>query len=108
MSDSKIEKVSTRRKPPRAGMGRPPGSGNKNTTAIKDMIEQALSESGGKDYLKRQAIDNPAAFMGLVGKILPKDINHGGQPGNPIEMIRNLSDVELDERINAILKGKVG
>lgn len=72
------------RKPCNAGKGRGKGNLNKNTAAIKDMIDQALREAGGVEYLKRQAIENPAAFMGLLGKILPKDINVGGQSGNPI------------------------
>lgn len=38
------------------------------------MIEAALSNVGGVSYLERQADENPVAFMGLVGKILPKDV----------------------------------
>lgn len=71
-------------KPCNAGKGRGKGNLNKNTAAIKDMIDQALREAGGVDYLKRQAEENPSAFLGLLGKILPKDINVGGQTGNPI------------------------
>jgi hypothetical protein len=53
------------------GKGRPKGSPNKTTQSIKEMIEHALDEVGGKEYLKGQAVLNPVAFMGLVGKILP-------------------------------------
>jgi len=60
------------------------GIPNKNTAAIKDMIEKALHEAGGIEYLKRQADENPSAFMGLIGKIIPKDINVGGQSDNPL------------------------
>lgn len=63
-----------KRKPPRAGMGRPKGAANKATKAIKDMIEGALSDVGGQQYLARQAEENPAAFLSLVGKVLPKQI----------------------------------
>lgn len=66
----------TRRKPPAAGMGRPKGSTNKLKGELKDMIRQALDESGGVDYLKQQATSNPNAFLSLVGKIIPKDIKH--------------------------------
>lgn len=55
--------------------GRPKGVGNKVTTELKDMILQALNEAGGVSYLVGQAKVNGGAFMGLVGKILPKDIN---------------------------------
>lgn len=65
----------TAKKPPRAGMGRPKGATNKATKELKDMILGALDDAGGQKYLKLQAIENPTAFMGLVGKVLPKDIN---------------------------------
>jgi hypothetical protein len=61
--------------------GKPKGAKTKTTAAIKDMIEQALSNVGGVAYLQRQADENPVAFMGLVGKILPKDLNIGGELG---------------------------
>lgn len=71
-------------KPPNAGKGRGKGNVNKTTAAIKEMIEGALQEAGGQEYLVKQAKENPTAFLTLVGKILPRDINHGGQPDNPI------------------------
>lgn len=55
--------------------GRPKGIPNKINIDIKNMIMEALEDAGGKDYLIRQADENPAAFMGLVAKIIPKDIN---------------------------------
>lgn len=51
--------------------GRQKGSPNKLTKQLKDMILQALDDSGGVDYLKQTAIDHPAAFLTLVGKVLP-------------------------------------
>lgn len=60
------------------------GKPNKATAAIKEIIEGALQDAGGQAYLARQAEENPSAFMGLLGKILPKDINVGGQDGNPV------------------------
>ena len=58
----------------RSKTGRKVGTANKATKEIKDMIAGALSDVGGQAYLAAQAIDNPVAFMGLIGKILPKDI----------------------------------
>ena len=58
----------TKRKPPAAGKGRPKGSRNKTTAAIKDMLLQALDEAhseGAVAYLKQQAAQNPVAFMTL-------------------------------------------
>lgn len=63
------------RKPPAAGKGRPKGSQNKATKALKDMILGALDDAGGQDYLRRQSIKNPTAFMTLIGKVLPTTIN---------------------------------
>jgi len=55
--------------------GRVKGTPNKANAEIKDMIRGALDDAGGRAYLAQQALDNPVAFMGLLGKILPKDIN---------------------------------
>jgi len=38
------------------------------------MILEALDRAGGVDYLRRQAVENPPAFLALVGKVLPKDV----------------------------------
>lgn len=65
-----------------AGKGRPKGSVNKQTAALKDMILAALDQQGGIDYLSRQADENPTAFMTLVGKVLPLQV--AGDPENPM------------------------
>lgn len=67
--------------------GRTKGVPNKATAEIKTMIEGALTAVGGQKYLEQQAIENPTAFMTLLGKILPKDVNLGGQPENPLKSI---------------------
>jgi hypothetical protein len=71
-------------KPPAAGKGRPKGALNKVTGQLKDMILGALSDAGGKEYLLKQAKENPTAFMTLIGKVLPSDINVSGADGGPI------------------------
>lgn len=57
------------------GPGRPKGVPNKTTKAVKDMILQALANKGGVKYLEVQAEKNPTAFLTLVGKVLPLDVN---------------------------------
>jgi hypothetical protein len=57
------------------GKGRIKGVPNKATKALKDMILGALDDAGGQDYLCRQSIENPTAFMTLIGKVLPMSIN---------------------------------
>jgi len=56
--------------------GRVKGTPNKANAEIKDMIRGALDDAGGRAYLTQQALDNPVAFMGLLGKILPKDVSN--------------------------------
>lgn len=57
-----------------AGKGRPKGSVNKATKAIKDMVVEALDQAGGVEYLLTQSRDNPTAFLTLVGKTLPLQV----------------------------------
>jgi hypothetical protein len=65
--------------------GRKKGTPNKTTRALKDMILQALEDAGGVKYLKRQARENPAAFLTLIGKIVPNEIRaqHSGDNQMP-------------------------
>jgi hypothetical protein len=50
------------------------GIPNKFTADMRSMIQQAFEEVGGVDYLINQAHENPKAFMVLVGKIVPAQI----------------------------------
>jgi hypothetical protein len=59
-------------------LGRP----NKITADIKAMILGALSEAGGQAYLVEQAVKNPVAFMGLLGKVLPMQV--AGEDGSAV------------------------
>jgi hypothetical protein len=60
--------------------------GNKTTQSLKEAILRAADEAGGKEgligYLKDQALNNPTAFMGLLGKVLPLTIK--GDPTAPV------------------------
>jgi hypothetical protein len=64
------------------GKGRKKGVPNKVTGALKEMILGALDDAGGRAYLKTQATENPAAFMTLVGKVLPMTV--AGDADNPL------------------------
>lgn len=68
----------------RPNAGRPKGVPNKLTTDVKEMILAALNGAGGADYLQRQANENPASFMTLVGKVLPMTV--AGDKDAPIEV----------------------
>jgi hypothetical protein len=55
--------------------GRKKGTPNKFTGELKDLILGALDQAGGMEYLARQAEEKPAAFLALVGKVLPLQVN---------------------------------
>lgn len=78
--------------PPRKKTGgRVAGTPNKLTAELKDMILKALDEAGGVKYLKSTAASNPAAFLSLVGKVLPLQVTGAG--GGAIQFQR------IDRRI---------
>jgi hypothetical protein len=62
--------------------GRQKGSLNKLSADIKDMILGALQDVGGRDYLAARALDQPVAFMSLLGRVLPHQLT--GESGAPI------------------------
>lgn len=64
--------------------GKPKGALNKNTKALKDMILGALDKCGGEKYLQQQALDNPNAFLQLIGKVLPTTL--AGDPNAPVSI----------------------
>jgi hypothetical protein len=64
---------------PKTG-GRCKGAPNKITNDLKQMILGALDDVGGQKYLARQAEENPVAFMGLIGKVLPTTLNATVEP----------------------------
>jgi hypothetical protein len=87
MADSKEGKVTGRRPPPNAGKGRPKGSLNKSTVAVKEALSQAFDDLRGVEGLTTWARENPTAFYQLWGKMLPLQV--GGDPdGVPIKISR--------------------
>jgi hypothetical protein len=70
-------------RPPAAGRGRPKGAHNKVSADVKAMILGAL-EKCGEQYFIEQASKNPAAFMALVGKVLPLQVS--GEDRGPIKI----------------------
>jgi len=77
----------------KTGGGSRKGIQNKATKEIKDMINGALNAVGGEKYLIRQAEENPVAFMTLIGKIIPKDVN-ANLTGN-VQLILNKNDANI-------------
>ena len=58
--------------------GRQKGTPNKVTAALKDailMAADAAHPEGMVVYLTHQAQENPTAFMSLLGRVVPADVN---------------------------------
>lgn len=51
------------------------------TRTIKAAIEEAFNTVGGPDYLAKMATEQPAAFMTLLGKVLPTQLEHSNPDG---------------------------
>jgi len=64
-----------------AGKGRPKGAPNKINAELKEMILQALNQSGGVGYLMSVAASHPPAFVALLGKVLPMTLQGAGEDG---------------------------
>lgn len=86
---------------PKTG-GRKKGTPNKRTALLKDAILEAAQQAGGGDkeglvnYLTARALDNPVAFMALLGKVLPMQVT-GDDDSGPIRVVINrYADREAD------------
>lgn len=42
---------------------------------LRAMTIKALIEAGGVDYLARQAVENPGPFLGLLGRVMPREVH---------------------------------
>lgn len=70
--------------------GKPKGAANKTTKTLREAILLAAEQSGGDGkgkgglvgYLKRVAYQDVKAFAGLLGRVLPLQVQ--GDPNNPL------------------------
>ncbi len=70
--------------------GRKKGTPNKITALLKDDILQAASDAhpeGRVGYLTQQAKENPTAFLTLLGKVIPTQVEGSGDKGEIIHCI---------------------
>lgn len=104
----------------KAGPGRPKGSPNKFPGLLKEALIEAAEYAGRKlppiskrgpkvtdlvNYLAHQAIASPNAFLPLLGRVLPLQINHDGAN---IVMIDKIEMVVVDGRSDDINGGGTG
>lgn len=78
--------------------GRAKGVPNKLTRTIKEAIEQAFEQVGGPDYLATMAKEQPAAFMTLLGKVLPTQVQHSNPDGTLRQQPTVVRIVAADDR----------
>lgn len=71
---------------PNNGKGRPKGATNRVGRQLKEMILGALDDCGGQAYLTECAQDpkTRAAFLTLLGKVLPSEMRHAGPGGEAL------------------------
>jgi len=70
-----------------SGQGRPRGVPNRINRDLREMILGALSDVGGAAYLARQAETSPAAFMALLGRVLPLQMAGDGGGAVTIQVV---------------------
>lgn len=81
----------------RPGAGRPRGSLDKGNAKLREMILGALDQAGGQEYLANMAQTSPAAFMSLLGKVLPTTL--ASDPNAPFAL--RIERVIVDPKTNA-------
>jgi len=79
----------------RPGSGRKKGSPNRLTSDLRQMILGALEAAGGERYLSKVAKDHPAAFLALIGKLLP--LQHAGEIGGTLHVVERTVDAPPSE-----------
>ena len=72
--DTKIVGDTGRRKPPRAGKGRPRGSVNKTTKTLKEALLNSFETLGSEKWLVSLAESDPKAYASLLGRLVPSEI----------------------------------
>lgn len=79
--------------------GRVKGTPNKTTAQLKDAILEAAetaNPAGLVGYLRDLALNNSTAFAGLLGKILPKDVNLGLDNETVLAITRSFVQAKSD------------
>lgn len=84
--------------------GRKPGSKNVITRELAAMIDGALADLGGQQWLVQTALDEPTAFLALLGKRLPKDLRIGGGLKLQVNLVRDTSR-QPDDKLPASRPG---
>ncbi len=96
MNSEKQSKNSKGKGGARAGAGRPKGAIDKGNALIRELIVQTLDNLGGTDYLEATARSHPAAFLSLLGKVMPVQLEGAG--GGAIQLERTVRFVKAEPK----------
>ena len=81
---------------PHPGPGRPKGSVNRTTAALKEALLEAFDRGGGVDWLLALMKSEPKTFASLLSRLIPTE--------SKTEITTNeLTDDERRDRITALL-----
>lgn len=84
--------IIVKKKPRKAGQGRPKGALNKTTRSVKEAIEYAAQGLGGADRLiawaKEDAANERAFWSSIYPKLLPLTV--AGDVNNPLHIINKI------------------
>ena len=87
----------------RSGSGRPRGSENALSQDVKGMVLSALDELGGQDFLTEQARENPVAFLTLIGKMIPRQVNADiGSSIDPAIELEKMKQRSIDVKLRLV------
>ncbi len=81
--------------------GRPKGTQNKTTTALKDALMLSFERLGGAAYLEEVARRDPRTYCALLGKVLPRN---PAATDNALGNVATLSDAEIRQRVAGMLR----
>ena len=76
--------------------GRIKGTPNKQSRAVKQCILNAFEDIGGVKNLAMWASDNQTEFYKMWGRLVPHEVDVGGQDDNPVEMSHTIKFVFPD------------
>ena len=60
---------------------------NKVTTKTKEALEACFEQLGGVPFLLGWAQENPTEFFKIWSKLVPRDIEVGGEGGGPVKVV---------------------
>ena len=86
--------------------GRQAGTPNKLSADVRALILAALDDVGGAEYLARQALENPASFMSLLGRVLPMQLTGDGGAAVRIEVVTGVTRHD-DEEPDSLRSGSL-